>query len=97
MRWISIAKRSELVRAVSEHYGGANREEGGRILNELAAVTGLHRKHAMRLLCGGMPDRQRGPRPGRQVYDVARREALIVVCEASDLYAKSTLVASFTP
>ncbi len=79
-----MTTRDELVRAVSKRYGGANREERGRILDEFAAVTGLHRKHAMRLLRGGAPDRQCGPRPGRRVYDVAVREALIVVWEASD-------------
>jgi len=84
MRRISMATRDELVRAVSERYGGANREERGRILDEFAAVTGLQRKHTMRLLRGGAPDRQCGPRPGRRVYDVAVREALIVVWEASD-------------
>jgi len=84
MRRISMATRDELVRAVSERYGGANREERGRILDEFAAVTGLHRKHAVRLLRGGAPDRRCGPRPGRRVYDVAVREALVVVWEASD-------------
>jgi len=84
MRRISMATRDELVRAVSERYGGASREERGRILDEFAAVTGLHRKHAVRLLRGGAPDRRYGPRPGRRVYDVAFREALIVVWEASD-------------
>lgn len=48
------------------------------------AVSGLHRKHAMRLLRGGPPSRQSGLRLGRRVYDVAVREALIVVWEASD-------------
>jgi len=45
MRRISMATRDELVRAVSERYGRASREERGRILDEFAAVTGLHRKH----------------------------------------------------
>jgi len=84
MRRISMATRDELVRAVSERYGRASREERGRILDEFAAVTGLHRKHAVRLLRGGASDRQCGPRPGRRVYDLAVREALIVVWEASD-------------
>ncbi len=79
-----MATRDELVRAVSERYSGASREDRGRILDEFAAVTGLHRKHAVRLLRGGAPDRRCGPRPGRRVYDVAVREALIVVWEASD-------------
>jgi len=55
MRRISMATRDELVRAVSERYGRASREERGRILDEFAAVTGLHRKHAVRLLRGGAP------------------------------------------
>jgi len=84
MRRISMATRDELIRAVSERYGRASREDRGRILDEFAAVTGLHRKHAVRLLRGGAPDRRCGPRPGRRVYDVAVRQALIVVWEASD-------------
>jgi len=79
-----MATRDELVRAVSERYGQASRPERGRILDEFAAVTGLHRKHAMRLLRGGPPSLQCGPRLGRRVYDVAVREALIVLWEASD-------------
>ena len=73
-----MATRDELVRAVSERYGQASRAERGRIW------TSLHRKHAMRLLRGGPPSRQSGLRLGRRVYDVAVREALIVVWEASD-------------
>ena len=84
MRRISMATRDELVGAVSERYGRASRVERGRILDEFAAVTGLHRKHAMRLLRNGAPSRQSGSRPGRRVYDVAVRAALIVVWEASD-------------
>ena len=84
MRRISMTTRDELVRAVSERYGRASRLERGHILDEFVAVTGLHRKHAVRLLRGGAPSRQSGSRPGRRVYDVAIREALIVVWEASD-------------
>ncbi len=84
MRRISMATRDGLVAAVSERYGRASRAERGLILDEFAAVTGLHRKHAVRLLRGGTPRRRSGPRPGRRVYDVAVREALIVVWEASD-------------
>ena len=34
--------------------------ERGRILDEFAAVSGLHRKHAMRLLRAGQPGRGPG-------------------------------------
>jgi len=84
MERISMATRNELVVAVAGHYALGSRVERGRILDEFAAVTGYHRKHAMRLLRVGQPSRQSGPRPERRVYDAAVREALIVVWEASD-------------
>jgi hypothetical protein len=84
MRRISITARDELVAAIAGRYGQGDRAERGRILDEFAAVTGFHRKHAMRLLRAGQVNRRSGPRPGRRVYDDAVREALIVVWEASD-------------
>ncbi len=47
-----MAGRAELLEAVSTRYGGATRLERSRILDEFAAVTGYHRKHAIRLLSG---------------------------------------------
>jgi hypothetical protein len=79
-----MAARDELVAAVADRYAQGDRGERGRILDEFAAVTGYHRKHAMRLLRAGQVNRRCGPRPGRRVYDEAVREALIVVWEASD-------------
>jgi hypothetical protein len=79
-----MAARDELVAAVADRYAMGDRGERGRILDEFAAVTGYHRKHAMRLLRAGQVNRRRGPRPCRRIYDEAVREALIVVWEASD-------------
>jgi len=79
-----MAARDELVAAVADRYAMGDRGERGRILDEFAAVTGYHRKHAMRLLRTGQVNQRRGPRPGRRIYDEAVREALIVVWEASD-------------
>src|SRR5437764_1733475 len=84
MRRISMAARDELVAAVADRYARGDRDERGRILDEFAAVTGYHRKHAMRLLRAGQVNRRSGPRPGRRIYDEAVREALIVAWEASD-------------
>src|SRR5438874_13784061 len=84
MRRISMAARDELVAAVAGRYAQGDRGERGRILDEFAAVTGYHRKHAMRLLRARQVPHRCGPRPGRRVYDDAVREALIVVWEASD-------------
>src|SRR3984893_7592157 len=79
-----MATRDELVVAVAGRYALGNRVKRGRILDECAAVTGHHRKHAMRLLRAGQQSRGSGPRPSRRVYDDAMREALIVIWEASD-------------
>jgi len=84
MRRISMATRSELIVATAERYGRGDRAERGRILDEFAAVTGYHRKHAMRLLRAGQPDHRSRARPGRRIYDDAAREALLVIWEASD-------------
>ena len=79
-----MAARDELVVVIADRYSRADRMERGRILDEFTAVTGFHRKHAMRLLRSGQPDRRPGSRPGRRVYDDATREALTVIWEASD-------------
>src|SRR5882672_207010 len=84
MRRISMAARDELVAAIAGRYAQGDRAERGRILDEFAAVTGFHRKHAMRLLRAGQVTRRCGPRRGRRIYDEAVREALIVIWEASD-------------
>jgi hypothetical protein len=79
-----MATRDELVAAIADRYSRSDRRERGRILDEFGAVTGLHRKHAARLLGGGQTGCRTGPRPSRRLYDEAVREALIVVWEASD-------------
>ncbi len=79
-----MATRDELVAAVAGRYALGNRRERGRILDEFAAVTGHHRKHAMRLLRAGMAGGNTGPRPGRRLYGEAIRQALVVIWEASD-------------
>ena len=55
MRRVSMATRDELVAAVIERYSNGRRAEKGRILDEFVAVTGFHRKHAMRVLRADHP------------------------------------------
>ena len=45
-----MATRDELVAVVAERYARSARKDRSRILDEFTAVSGLHRKHAMRLL-----------------------------------------------
>ncbi len=49
-RRISMSTRKELLRAIRERYAGKGRVEKSRIIDEFVAVTGYHRKHALRLL-----------------------------------------------
>ena len=80
-----MSTRDELIEAVRERYRGSDRQDKGRILGEMCAVTGLHRKHVMRLLRGSGPLRRRHrPRPERQRYNQSVVEALVVLWEASD-------------
>ena len=73
-----------MVAAASRRYAEANRPERGRILEELTLLTGLHRKHAARLLRGGGGGKRHEARPKRRLYDDAVSEALIVIWKASD-------------
>jgi hypothetical protein len=84
MSEISTATRQELVQAVGERYRTVSAEEKGRILDEFVALTGYHRKHAIRVLNGftGIPPAARRTRP--RLYDEAVHQALIVLWEASD-------------
>ena len=84
MRLISMTTQDEFVAALAGRYALGSRADRGRMLDEVAALTGHHRKHAMRLLRAGVLGGRSGPRPARRVYDQATREALIVVWEASD-------------
>lgn len=79
-----MAVRDELVAAIADRYRAGLRWEKVRILDEFVAVTGYHRKHAMRLLRDGRAGDRSAPRPARRIYDEAVREALVVLWEASD-------------
>ena len=61
---ISMGARREVLSAVAERYRSAGRTEKGRILDELCATTGWHRKHAVRALRRHETPRRtsRGPR-----------------------------------
>ena len=67
-----------------QRYAAATREDKIRILSEFAAVSGLHRKSAIRVLNAEsdlVPARRRG-RPC--VYDQAVQQGLVTLWEASD-------------
>src|SRR5262245_49303336 len=84
MRRVSMATRDALLAAVSERYRASCRADKKTIIDEFAATTGYHRKHAMRVLRTGPSAKRPAPRPSRRIYGAAEREALIVLWEASD-------------
>jgi len=76
--------RRELVEALRQRYAAATREEKVRILTEFAAVSGLHRKSAIRVLNAEV-EIAPAPRRGRpRLYVLAVEQALITLWEASD-------------
>ena len=79
-----MATQAGLIAAIGERYRSGCRAVRGRILDEFAAITGLHRKHAARLLrATRIVDRSKA-RPDRRVYNEAVDAALLVLWEASD-------------
>jgi len=72
------------VAAVWERYRAGNRRSKGQILDEFVAVTGFHRKHAMRLLRRKGSAEVSASRVDRRVYGEAVKTALLVPWEASD-------------
>ena len=79
-----MSTRTELVAAIRERYQRSIKADRRSILDEFVAVTGYHRKHAIRLLSSaGEPPVFRVRRVARR-YGADAREALIALWEASD-------------
>ena len=70
-RWDGSVWQHEMSWSVAlvARYAGSNRKERGRTLDEFVAVSGVHRKHAMRLLRAGQAHHRSGPRPARRLYN----------------------------
>ena len=83
MSTISQGTRQELVTSVADRYRQSTAAEKRLILDEFVALTGYHRKHAVRVL-NGSAITPRARRGRRCVYDAAVTEGLIVLWEASD-------------
>jgi hypothetical protein len=83
-RRISMSTRTELVVAIRERYQRSIRADRTSILDEFVAVTGYHRKHAIRLLSSVDEPRALRVRRVPRLYGADVREGLIALWEASD-------------
>jgi hypothetical protein len=92
-----MAARRELVLAIGERYQTASSTEKRRILDEFVAVTGYHRKHAIRVLRKSAAGVLSTSRPRARLYDEAVREALVILWEASDRICGNDLSNSSRP
>lgn len=81
---VSMATRKEILGALAGRYRSATRAQKGKILDEFVALTGYHRKHAIRLLRNGHPGGGVKPSHGCRIYDEAVKEALVLIWEAAD-------------
>lgn len=81
---VSMATRAELVAAIGDRYRASSRAERTKVLNEFVAITGYHRKHAIRLLRPKTDDDVRVQRRVHRCYGDDVKDALIALWEASD-------------
>ena len=81
---VSTATRTEVLGAIRGRYREAPKGDKTRMLDEFVALTGCHRKHAVRLLSQSAEPVEREVPRGRRIYGEAVRQALIVVWEATD-------------
>ena len=79
--------RREVMSAVTKRCRSSDRLAKGRILDELCATTGWHRKHAVRALRQHEPVTEadvEALREGTRRYGATIKDALTVLWEASD-------------
>ena len=80
---MTVDERRKYLRRMKPRYDCATRKERGRLLDEMEAVTGMHRKHITRLLNSSLERRPRKRQRGRK-YDKAVGDAIGVIAESFD-------------
>ena len=93
-RRISMTARSELANAVVERYRTGRRANKTQILDEFVAITGHHRKHAIRVLSKAPARPGDGAAINRRTRRYGNRtcEVLVALWEASDRVCSKRLV-----
>lgn len=77
---MTIDERRKYLKVMKKRYSKAGRKERGQLLDEMEAVTGLHRKSLIRLLKGSLERKPRSKQRGR-TYGAEVEDALRVIVE----------------
>jgi hypothetical protein len=80
---MTIDERRKYLRKMQERYVQADRKERGQLLDEMEAVTGLHRKSLIRLMGGSLVRQPRRQQRDR-TYGPDVDDALRVIAESTD-------------
>ena len=80
---MTIDERRKYLRKMKKRYVQADRRERGRLLDEMEAVTELHRKSLIRLMNGSLGRQPRQRQRGR-IYGPEVRYALSIIAESFD-------------
>ena len=78
-----MAARAEVAAATRKRSAASGRAAKGVILDEFVALTGLHRKHAIRVLGASNGEKRSRGRP-KSRYGSTVKAALVLLWEASD-------------
>lgn len=80
---MTIDERRKYLRKVQKRYWPASYKERGQLLDEMEAITGLHRKSLIRLMHSDLERRSRRKQRGR-TYGAEVDDALRVISESMD-------------
>ena len=80
---MTINERRKYLRTMQKRYRPASRKDKSRLLEEMAAVTGLHRKSLIRLTGSDLKRQPRRRERGSR-YGAAVKQALGMIAESLD-------------
>jgi hypothetical protein len=81
---MSVNERRKYLKLVKPRYQEAKRVERSRLLSEMQAVTGLHRKSLLRLLHARSLSRKKRTTPRKRTYGLAVEQVILLVWESLD-------------
>ena len=92
---MSVDERRKYLSKMRKRYDKASRRERGQLLDEMEAVTGLHRKSIIRLMNGSLKRKPRRRQRGR-TYGPEVDDALRVIAESMDYICAERLTPNLT-